>query len=135
MPEQISVRDLYARVCLWLVQAWVRISFAAIFADIPRGWFKLMTFSSSVFKQTYKVNIFYVSTVVVICYCFSVYYVIILTNWIYLFFTITVHQNNNDAVVDCALWFLNALIEVFRYSFKIIVFCLGTFTIIASGFL
>jgi len=28
--------------CLWLVRAQVRIPFAAIFADIPRGWFKLM---------------------------------------------------------------------------------------------
>jgi len=34
--------DLYARVCLWLVRAWVRIPFAAIFAEIPQGWFKLM---------------------------------------------------------------------------------------------
>jgi len=25
------------------VRAWVRIPFAAIFADIHRGWFKLMT--------------------------------------------------------------------------------------------
>jgi len=28
---------------LWLVRAWVRIPFAAIFADILRSWFKLMT--------------------------------------------------------------------------------------------
>jgi len=35
-------RDLDARVRLWLVRAWFRIPFAAIFADISRGWFKLM---------------------------------------------------------------------------------------------
>jgi len=26
-----------------IVRVWVRISFATIFADIPRGWLKLMT--------------------------------------------------------------------------------------------
>jgi len=36
--------ELYARVCIWLVRAWVRILFAAIVADIPPGSFKLMTF-------------------------------------------------------------------------------------------
>jgi len=39
-----NCRKLYARVCLWLLRAWVRIPFAAIFADLPRSWFKLMTF-------------------------------------------------------------------------------------------
>jgi len=36
------------------VRAWVRIPFAAIFADIHRGWFKLMTshllFSNLIWK-------------------------------------------------------------------------------------
>jgi len=44
-PAFKDYRDLYAGVCLWLMRAWVQIPFAAIFADIPRGWFKLRTFS------------------------------------------------------------------------------------------
>jgi len=43
-PAFKDCRDLYARVCLWLVRAWViQIPFAAILADIHRGRFKLMT--------------------------------------------------------------------------------------------
>jgi len=47
-------RDLDARVRHWLVRAWVWILFEAIFADILRGWFKLMDVSSSIFKFNMK---------------------------------------------------------------------------------
>jgi len=32
--DKASIKNLDARVRLWLVRAWVRIPFAAIFADI-----------------------------------------------------------------------------------------------------
>jgi len=41
-PAFKDCRDLAARIRFWLVRAWIRIPFTAIFVDIPRGWFKLM---------------------------------------------------------------------------------------------
>jgi len=39
------------------MRAWVRIPFAAIFADIPRGWFKLMTSYLLLTMQTSRKSI------------------------------------------------------------------------------
>jgi len=41
---RLRIAATSARICLWLVRAWVQIPFVAIFAEIPQSCFKLLTF-------------------------------------------------------------------------------------------